>query len=264
MICLFRSCPHLRAKLVFCAIEFLQANDAGRPIQKNRRQDEGTAQFGDNMIGAVPFSKEDMHRIGIRFHTARVLTGLKRDDFSTQHNLARLSIKNWEAGLAIPRHEGIVAAITALKDSGVFASREWLLYGLGNGPNYYQAQQYEQARSNDSFINEQIALFKKACRAQEHEPIVVVVKDDGMLPFLCRGDYVGGVIVSPELVKSALATSRFHKRPWLVSCNGEVFAPAFIHCHADKWFMSSAINSELKEIVTPNFARIKWHYEIDS
>src|SRR5690606_13957061 len=170
----------------------------------------------------------------IRFHTARVLTGLKRDEFAQIHGLSRLSIKNWEAGLALPRHEGIVAAITALKESGVFASTEWLLYGNGNGPNYYHARIFENDRSKDTILAEQITLFKQAQRARGLEPIVIAVKDDSMMPNFLKGDFLGGVVVSPESVKSSVANHLFHKRPWLVRFAERSFLPAFVFSHANK------------------------------
>ncbi len=218
---------------------------------------------GEVMISTTPFSKDDMHNIGIRFHTARVLTGLKRDEFAHKHNLSPLSIKNWEAGLALPRHEGLVAAITALKESGVFASSEWLLYGSGNGPNYYHARNYENDRSKDTVLTEQITLFKHAQRSRGVEPVVVAVRDGTMVPHYRKGDFLGGVVVSPEVVKQSVAHHLFHKRPWLVRFHDGSFMPTFVFCHANKWFINNAQDPELKEIATPLFARIKWHYEVD-
>lgn len=219
--------------------------------------------LGNAMISTAAFSNEDMKRIGIRFHTARVLTGLKREEFAQKYHLSSLSIKNWEAGLVLPRHEGMVAVINALKESGVFASSEWLLYGNGNGPNYYHSHNYEHARSDDECINEQIALFKKAQRSKGRDPVVVAVKDEAMMPCYRKGDILGGVLVSHELVKSSVANHLILKRPWLLQISSGSFMPAFVYCHADKWFINNAQDPELKEVSLPSFARIKWHYEID-
>ena len=83
------------------------------------------------------------------------------------------------------------------------------------------------------------------------------------MPTFCQGDYVGGVIVSPELVKSFMASARNYKRPWLIRVDGSTFFPAFVFCNNDKWFISTSRQPELMEVAAPIFARIKWHYEID-
>lgn len=215
------------------------------------------------MISTSSFSKEDMHRIGVRFHSARVLTGLKSDEFAKMHGLSPIIIKNWETGLALPRHQSIAAAITALKESGVFASSEWLLFGNGFRPNYYCAHQIENSASTDALINEQIGLFKKAYRAKGMLPIAVAIKDDAMRPIYCKGDLVGAVIVSQESVKSFISSQANNKQPWLISCAGGSFKLAYVFCHADVWFMNTKQDVELKEIAAPSFARIKWHYKID-
>ncbi len=74
------------------------------------------------------FSKEEIKKIGLRLQSARVLTGLNREDFAEKTNLPCMSIKNWENGRALPRHESIVSMLGALREWGVFASLEWVLY----------------------------------------------------------------------------------------------------------------------------------------
>lgn len=214
------------------------------------------------MVQNVQFTKDELKKIGIRMHTARVLTGLKRDDFAQKHNLSTISIKNWELGRVLPRYDGMIALVNAFKECGVFASPEWILFGNGTGPNYYHARDIDDANVNDEFIDEQIVLFKKAQRSKGFNPVVLTIKDEAMGPTYKQGDLVGGILVSQEFVRSDLSHNPGLNRPWLVTLDNGSFMPAFIYVNHDRWLINTLKNPQLMEIATPSIAKIKWHYSV--
>lgn len=207
------------------------------------------------------FSKEDLRNIGIRLHAARVLTGMRREEFAEKQDVSVTSIKNWELGRVLPRHDKIVSVLNTLKACGIFASQEWILYGNGLSPNYQspeltQAFTPENAHNNE-FIDEQIKLFLKAQRAKGFTPVVVSVSDNAMAPTYHKGDHVGAVLVSHEYVKGALANNH---TTWLVTTTMGTFAPANLFFLGDRWFFNTAQRTELRELSSPSIAKILWHY----
>lgn len=205
------------------------------------------------------FSKEEIKRIGLRLHSARVLTGLNREEFSEKNGLPPASIKNWEIGRALPRQEGMNGALSALKSCGVFVSLEWILYGSGAAPSYLETETFEQKDNSDGFIEEQATLFKKAQRAQGLNPIVVTVRDDAMFPIFKKMDTIGGIIIDPSDAKEIIER-RLEHAPWLVTLSNGDFIPAWLFSCKERWFFHTEKNKELQECLSPVIVRIKWHY----
>jgi transcriptional regulator with XRE-family HTH domain len=213
------------------------------------------------MLFNLRFSKEELEKIGSRMHSARVLTGLKREDFALKQQLSSTSIKNWELGRILPRQDGINAIINAFKECGIVASIEWILYGKGPSPHYLDSiVNGEEEKSLGEFTDEQINFFKKAQRSKGFNPVVIEVKDKQMEPTYKMGDILGGIIVSPEFVKSAIAKNLMGTSPWLITRTEGNFVPAFIFLQGSKWLMNTLLDNELKECAFPSIAKIKWHY----
>jgi transcriptional regulator with XRE-family HTH domain len=214
------------------------------------------------MVQNVQFTEDELKKIGTRMRTARVLTGLKREEFAQKHNLSSVSLKNWELGRILPRYDGMIALVNALKECGIFVSPEWILFGNGTGPNYYYAQMAHEDKTKEEFISEQVSLFKKAQRSKGFNPVVLTVKDEAMGPTYRKGDLLGGILVSQEFVKTDLAQNLGINRPWLITLDNGSFMPAFIYANHNRWLINTIKNPELQEISRPSFAKIKWHYDL--
>ena len=207
------------------------------------------------------FSKEEIKQIGLRLQSARVLTGLNREDFAEKTNLPCMSIKNWENGRALPRNESTLSILDALRKCGISVSEEWILYGSGASPNYFFSSTFEQKENLTELFIEQIELFKKSQRTIGYNPIVITVKDDEMSPIFKKGDILGGVIVSHEAIREKIHNS--HDRFYcLVAAVDGLFMPRFLFFNEEKWLTNTVKNPELKNAFSPSIACIKWHYII--
>ncbi len=206
------------------------------------------------------FSREEVKKIGIRLHAARVMTGQNREEFAEQLEIPAASIKNWELGRVLPREDAVISMLDTLNKSGVFVSKEWVLLGSGMGPNYIETTTFEQQENLDEIVTQQLNLFKKTQRVRGLNPIVITVEDSSMAPTYLVGDLIGGVIVSNELVKKELCATNSIKTPWLVTTDGGQFAPVFVYFSGNKWFINTHTSLELHECSFPCFAKIKWHY----
>ena len=143
------------------------------------------------------------HR-AIRLKTLREMTGLSRDMIMKRYDIARGTLQNWETarfgGLTVKGANNIIRAFQA---EGIRCSIEWLLYGIGPGPQFsdklsqsvattlpsdYQnlSQDFEQELGA---ITQELLYF----RQKYAESIDMVVPDDAMLPRYQTGDYVAGV-----------------------------------------------------------------------
>jgi len=211
------------------------------------------------MSFTLRFSKEEQKRIGNRMHSARVLTGLEREDFALLQNFSLTSVENWEWGRVLPRSDGIDAVVNAFKECGVVTSPEWILYAKGLSPHYVEDFPGEKEKNFGEFIDEQISLFKKAQRSKGFNPVVITVLDKDMEPMFNMGDILGGIIVSSEFVKSDVK-NLMTKSPWLITKATGNFVPAFLFLQGNKWFMNTLLDNELRECTLPSIAKIKWHY----
>jgi transcriptional regulator with XRE-family HTH domain len=216
------------------------------------------------MASNLRFSKEELKKIGSRMCAARILTGMKQEEFTLKQNISHTSIKNWELGKALPRHDGIVAVLTTLKECGIFVSLEWLLYGNGPGPSYLGNYDVIPDECSHEFVDDHIKLFKKAQRAKGFNPVVITIKNKAMAPFYKEGDMLGGIVVSQEFVRIELAHNVRSKIPWLITLATGSFTPAFVYVHGDRWLINTLEDPELKECSLPSIAKIKWHYALGS
>lgn len=214
------------------------------------------------MMHNLQFTKEELKKIGTRVRATRILCGLRREDLAKKQDIGIASLKNWEQGRLLPKYDAIVATINTLKESGVFISLEWLLFGNGAGPNYYETNNFNEKKNQDDWLDEQIKLFKKIERSLGFNPITFILQDDTMTPMYKKGDLLGGVLVSHELVKTNLSISTNYRHPWLISLTNGSFIPAFIYINNNRWFINTLKHSELKEIPLPTIAKIKWHYAV--
>lgn len=123
---------------------------------------------------------------GKRLTMARNMTNLSREDLAKKYQLSSSTLQSWET----PKHGGLTqkgaAKIVAiLAKEGIQCSTDWLLSGIGVGP---QAIGKNRSYSPESAIIAEILTF----RTHNPDAIDIIVKDDGLDPIYCEGDYVGG------------------------------------------------------------------------
>lgn len=167
--------------------------------------------------------------IGKRVKAARILSGLTREDFSHSTDISGATLRSWEdpKGRGGLTQKGVLRFIKALKKLNINCSAEWLLDGVGGGPQVSPIESkfvkaYElSGLSNipvnygqDEVILREVAFFKE----QNPSAIVAPVIDDGMMPMYSPGDYVGGLLLEGKNISDYL------KKPCIIQLiSGDVF-----------------------------------------
>lgn len=138
-----------------------------------------------------------------RLESLRGLTRLSRQDFAKKCGVKPGSFQNWEG----PRFGGLTEKaakkiLRGIKSLGIHCTLEWLMYGIGPGP-----QIDERLYLGDSTLNvkEPSAIYvcsneeiqriaKELLLFRQHYPDTIdfVVADDGMEPCYKIGEYVAG------------------------------------------------------------------------
>lgn len=146
---------------------------------------------------------------GERLKRIRRLANLSREEFCTgEINITTLI--SWEVGrfggLSV---KGASRAISRVASEGVFCTPEWLLHGVGKGPEIREKlqEQPEDVDTNtvlpieqDSIVQE-VILFKKLNK----HAIDYIVADDAMLPNYQIGDFVAGTKRFGDKIKSLIS-----------------------------------------------------------
>ena len=143
------------------------------------------------------------HR-AMRLKSLREMTGLSRDMFKKRYGIARGTLQNWETarfgGLTI---KGAKIILRAFQAEGVQCSIEWLLHGVGSGPQfsdqithtfgtYHQqsnAAHQQQYDKEIGIIAQELLYF----RQNNTDAIDFVMNDDAMEPYYMLGYYVAGI-----------------------------------------------------------------------
>ena len=134
---------------------------------------------------------------GKRVKSLRQLTQLSRRAFAERYGIPAPTLQNWEDAKGNGLSEkGAKNIVQVLKQVGIYCSVDWLMYGIGSGPQFSK-QRYEineptpgsAALEDSRCIEEELSLFHK------HFPnaIEYVVPDDSMEPRFIRGEWVAGI-----------------------------------------------------------------------
>lgn len=139
---------------------------------------------------------------GRRLRSLRKMTDLSRKMMAEKYNLSAGTLQGWEDG----RYGGLTEkgsrkVLNALRSEGIQCSFDWLMYGVGMGPQIsdilYMDEQQKTNNQEDKVshpdkveqdIRDEILLF----RQHTSDAIDVIIGDDAMLPFYNFGDIVGG------------------------------------------------------------------------
>lgn len=167
----------------------------------------------------IPILESSSLARGKRLKTARMMTGLTRDAFRQKHGISASTIQSWESAKAGGLTErGANRVLPALHKEGIACTIDWLLYGIGNGPqptsnvllslssqqteasSLYETRLQHSASSEDWAIIQELSAF----RHLHPNAADLLVSDDGMEPHYHVGDYVAGIWYSEEKIAEAL------------------------------------------------------------
>ena len=134
---------------------------------------------------------------GKRVKSLRQLTQLSRRAFAERYGIPAPTLQNWEDAKGNGLSEkGARNIVQVLKEAGIYCSVDWLMYGIGSGPQL-QEKRYEINEplldegyvQDNNRIEEELSLFRK------HYPnaIEFVVPDDSMEPCFTKDEWVAGV-----------------------------------------------------------------------
>ncbi len=132
-----------------------------------------------------------------RLITVRKMTNLSRESIEQKYDLSASTLQAWETpkqgGLT---QKGAKRIVEILEKEGIQCSTDWLLDGIGIGPQVIGA---DKSDSESALVSE-ILTF----RTHNLDATDMVVKDDGMEPFYCIGDYVGGKQRQGDAIPTAI------------------------------------------------------------
>lgn len=207
-------------------------------------------------------SEEETQHISWRMKSARMLTGLTQESFAASNDISLTSLKCWEMGRAVPRKEGALSYVNAIKKNGIEVSLDWIFYGSGPGPTYINGTQIEKPKTDSGYIEQQIELFKRHQLSKGLNPIVTRIEDDEMLPQFKRGDLVGGHYVSISEIRSSLKLNEILQIPWLLKISNGDFVPRFLVMSENEGHIFYRSNADhlIGTGQISAIGKICWHY----
>jgi transcriptional regulator with XRE-family HTH domain len=129
-----------------------------------------------------------------RVRSIRAMAGFSRREMQEIYGINGNTLSGWERGIHTGlSKKGALQLITMLKDKNISCTVDWLLHGIGSGP-----QQFANAVNinieitadvETKSIHEEIAVFRK----NHHNTLDLIVQDNTMAPFFFIGDYVMGI-----------------------------------------------------------------------
>ena len=119
------------------------------------------------------------------------LLSLIREEFCRGCNITPQSLKGWELawGGGLSQH-GSVKLIARIKELNIYCTEAWLMHGIGKSATPFTKELDMQDGDEIHIVNE-LLVFRELKNS-----IDTIIKDDGMMPFLYPGNYVGGIMVN--------------------------------------------------------------------
>lgn len=152
---------------------------------------------------SIMLSKSSPLARGKRLKSLRMMADLSRKAMEKKYSISAGTLQCWEDG----RYGGLTEKgakrfVTALTQEGIECTVEWLLHGVGVGPQATDKLYLGAAgvHGNDNFeinpnvdsdeasIVQELLTFRRV----NQNAIDIKVLDDGMEPDYLQGDYVGG------------------------------------------------------------------------
>ena len=114
-----------------------------------------------------------------------------REEFCRDSDITAQSLKGWElawgGGLS---QQGAIKLVRRARELNIYCTESWLMHGIGRNATLI-TKDLDIQDGDESHIAKELLLFREL-----RHSIDTVIKDDGMLPFLYPGNYVGGIIVN--------------------------------------------------------------------
>lgn len=143
---------------------------------------------------------------GKRVKNVRLFAGLTQTALEDKYDISVNTQQGWEKGKRgglTPK--GAMRIMYAMRQEGVYVTKEYLLYGIGIGPQrlediVHTGIDVEQALDTDeeTAIHNELITFRK----YNHNAIDMRVIDDAMSPQYMLGEYVGGQrLFNDDIVK---------------------------------------------------------------
>jgi len=152
----------------------------------------------------------------IRFIREHLLS-LTREEFCRDSNITAQSLKGWElawgGGLSQP---GAIKIVNRAKELNIYCTDTWLMHGIGRTAIPITKDLNIQD-GDESHIAKELLLFRELSHSVD-----MIIKDDGMIPFLYPENYVGGIIVSN--IENAIG-----KECIIIADNDEMFVRILKH-----------------------------------
>ena len=212
------------------------------------------------MNSSGKLSSDEVRQIGLRVKSVRVLSGLNQEEFALKHGIGHMSLKSWEMGRATPRRDGMFHFLEAIKNEGICVEPSWIYHGTGLGPTYFSTIQRVNKKIESTYIESQIDLFTKEKISKGHNPVIVTVDDESMIPEYKPGQIIGGIFTTIENIKNKFSDEFILGIPWLVFINDGTLAPRRLYFSGDNLFFKANNKSDLVPYFSSSIAQICWNY----
>lgn len=173
---------------------------------------------------------DSREKTGERIKVARSLTGYgNRKDFCAHFDIPYDTLDAWERGKNPLTPKGAKRITDILRSVGIYCSGDWLMKGEGLSPRPLKEILPEMGLSLFDSLN----LFEKnmtlateisTFTTLNKDSIITIMRDDSMLPFYEKGDYVGGIRLRGEDIFHAL-----HKKCIVESLDGRIIIGQLQH-----------------------------------
>jgi hypothetical protein len=145
-----------------------------------------------------------------RLKVARSLAGYgNRRDFCSHFDIPYDTLDAWERGKNPLTLKGAKRVIDILKSVGIYCSVDWLMKGEGLSPRPLK----EIIPDIEVDLSDSLNLFEKnitlateisTFTTLNKDSIITIIRDESMLPFYEKGDYVGGVRLRGDDITNAI------------------------------------------------------------
>lgn len=153
---------------------------------------------------------ESREKTSDRLKVARSIAGYSnRKDFCSHFDISYDTLDAWERGKNPLTPKGAKRFIDILKSVGIYCSEEWLIKGEGLSPRPLKeiVPDVEIDLSNSLTLFEQnisLATEISTFTTLNKDSIITIIRDESMLPFYEKGDYVGGIRLRGDNIVHAI------------------------------------------------------------
>jgi transcriptional regulator with XRE-family HTH domain len=126
--------------------------------------------------------------VGERLVNLRQAAGIGRDKLAEQCKISGSTLRSWEIGARTLQPATATVLASAFQNYGLLCTASWILKEEGLNPLTKEAQNSEEAY---------ICKEKYRFESFHENAKIIQVKDNGMSPWIKKGDFVGGIFSKP-------------------------------------------------------------------